>query len=121
MGGQKNLPPNTLWPTLIRTLVLIKLVLQVINISNMVDSPDKQYNVKMRVWCVTEYIKSYAIEEIRGRFLHEFKVTNAPDKKSIYRWVENFRNHGTVEKKKHLNRKKAARVTPAASDSEMTA
>ena len=74
----------------------------------LLETPDKQWTVKQRTWCVKAYIKCNKIGQIRADFLQEFQTTKAPDHKRIYAWVKKFDEHGTVE---NLNKKSDNRAT----------
>ena len=61
-----------------------------------------------RIFCVEHYFRTSSYESVKTQFRTSFQTEVAPDKSLIYRWVEKFRKHGTVQ---NLNSKSDDRQT----------
>ena len=65
-------------------------------------TPDKQWTVKERTWCVQQKLQGKKVSEIQVQFLQVFRKEKAPCKQRIFAWVKKFDDFGTVE---NLNKK----------------
>ena len=72
------------------------------------ETPDKQWSVKERTWCVQEKLKGAKVLDIQARFLQVFRKEKAPGRPRIWAWVDKFDAHGTVQ---NLNKKSEKRET----------
>lgn len=72
------------------------------------ETPDKQWTVKERTWCVKQKLQGKKIPEIQAQFLQVFRKEKAPGRQRIYDWQKKFDAHGTVE---NLNSKSVNRPT----------
>ena len=60
-----------------------------------------QLNKDQRIFIVLEYEATKNCEQVRRAFNEKFRERNSPDKKTVYRTVRKFNEHGNI-----LNRNK---------------